>query len=146
MDPTWDEILNNILQDFGAQMGTIHWVNHEDNHLYLVAASKGIPAPVIAATTRTPVGKGVAGTTADTKKPVIMRDLQTDTTGVAKPGAKTTMVKGMVSVPVFLNEKVVGTLGIGYMQERDFSDTEVNRLLSAGKKIAAQLESEHKKQ
>src|SRR5690348_1799327 len=82
-----------VQQAFGAVMGTFHRLG-DDEHLHLVAASPGIPEPVLAASRRIPLGKGIAGEAAATGKPVTLCNLQTDTSGVARPGAKATGLGG----------------------------------------------------
>ena len=58
--------LEVILGHFRADMGMIHRLNAADQHLELVATSDGIPEPVLAAARRIPLGKGIAGETAQT--------------------------------------------------------------------------------
>jgi GAF domain-containing protein len=123
---------------FGAVMGTLHRLG-DDEHLHLVAASPGIPEPVLAASQRIPLGKGIAGEAAATAKPVTLCNLQTDTSGVARPGAKATGLGGSLCVPTFDNDRVVGTLGIGWMGERTISDEETASLVAAGRLIGTAL-------
>ncbi len=127
-----------IQQALGAQMGTLHRLG-DDDHLHLVAASPGIPEPVLAASRRIPLGKGIAGEAAASAKPVTLCNLQTDTSGVARPGAKATGLGGSLCVPVFAGERVVGTLGVGWMGERAIGDAETATLVAAGRLLAARL-------
>jgi GAF domain-containing protein len=132
--------LEVILGHFRADMGMIHRLNAADQHLELVATSDGIPEPVLAAARRIPLGKGIAGETAQTGRPVSMCNLQTDPSGVARPGAKATGAQGTLCVPIFLGERVVGTLGVGVRGERTFSEGETEALLAAGRALAAVLD------
>jgi len=128
-----------IVQDaFGAHMGTLHRLG-DDAHLHLLAASPGIPEPVLAASRRIPLGKGIAGEAAATAKPVALCNLQTDASGVARPGAKATGLGGSLCVPAFDGARVVGTLGIGWMGERAIGDDESAALLAAGRVIGPAL-------
>ena len=127
-----------VQQELGAVMGTLHRLG-DDDHLHLVAASPGIPAPVLEASRRIPLGKGIAGEAAATGKPVTLCNLQTDTSGVARPGAKATGLGGSLCVPTFDGDRVVGALGIGWMGERAISDEETAALLAAGRAIAPAL-------
>jgi GAF domain-containing protein len=128
-----------VVRHFGADIGMIHRLNPADRHLDLVATSDGVPEPVLAAARRIPLGKGIAGETALTGKPVSMCNLQTDTSGVARPGAKATGAQGTLCVPVFRGDEVVGTLGIGVRGERTFTDAETEELLAAGRVLAGPL-------
>jgi GAF domain-containing protein len=132
--------LGAVIRHFGADMGMIHRLDSSDRHLHLVATSEGVPEPVMAAARRIPLGKGIAGETALTGKPVSMCNLQTDTSGVARPGARATGAQGTLCVPVFRGDQVVGTLGIGVRGERTFTDAETEELLAAGRALAGPLE------
>lgn len=128
-----------VVRHFGADMGMIHRLDPADRHLELVATSDGVPEAVLAAARRIPLGKGIAGETALTGRPVSMCNLQTDTSGVARPGAKATGAQGTLCVPVFRGAEVVGTLGIGVRGERTFTDEETEELLAAGRVLADSL-------
>ncbi len=128
-----------VVRHFGADMGMIHRLNPADQHLDLVATTAGVPEPVLQAARRIPLGKGIAGETALTGKPVSMCNLQTDTSGVARPGAKATGAQGTLCVPVFRSDQVVGTLGIGVRGERTFTEAETEELLAAGRALASPL-------
>src|SRR5262245_834078 len=128
-----------VVRHFRADMGMIHRLNPADRHLELVATSDGVPEPVLAAARRIPLGKGIAGETALTGKPVSICNLQTDTSGVARPGAKATGAQGTLCVPVFRGDQVVGTLGIGVRGERTFTEAETAELIAAGRVLAGAL-------
>jgi L-methionine (R)-S-oxide reductase len=129
-----------IVRHFGAHMGMIHRLNPADQYLELVVTTDGVPEPVLAAARRIPLGKGIAGETALTGRPVSLCNLQTDTSGVARPGAKATGAQGTLCVPVFRGDQVVGTLGIGVRGERTFTEAETEELLAAGRVLAGALE------
>jgi len=132
-------VLNALLRHFAADLGMIHRLNPAGAHLELVATSDGIPEPVLAASRRIPLGKGIAGETAQSGKPVSMCNLQTDQSGVARPGAKATGAQGALCVPIFAGNRVVGTLGIGVRGERTFSERETEELLAVGRELAEPL-------
>jgi len=85
------------------------------------------------------VGKGIAGVAAERREPVEMCNLQTDTSGVAKAGAKQTQVQGTLAVPVMDGERLCGTLGIGKQVPYDFTAAEKERLMSIASGCAAKL-------
>jgi L-methionine (R)-S-oxide reductase len=65
--------------------------------------------------------------------------LQTDTSGVAKPGARQTGVGGALCVPMHRDGKIVGTLGIGTRRQHEYTSEETARLQEAANLIAAQI-------
>lgn len=127
-----------VVAGMGAHLGTLHRLD-ADAHLHLVAASPGIPEPVLAASRRIPLGKGIAGEAAATGKPVSLCNLQTDASGVARPGAKATGLGGSLCVPVRADAAVVGTLGVGWVGERAITDADTAALLAAASALAPAL-------
>lgn len=130
------ETLARIVCDFAADSGTIHFLA-ADGHLHLAAASAGIPEPVLAIIRTIPVGKGMAGLAVERATPVNACNIQTDTSGDVRPGARATGLAGSIVVPIFDGTEVVGALGVANRAERTFSDDEVVRLLNEGRDLAA---------
>lgn len=128
--------LIRIVSDFAADSGTIHFLG-DDGQLHLAAASPGIPDVVLATIRTIPVGKGMAGLAVERKAPVNACNLQTDTSGDVRPGAKVTGLAGSIVVPIFDGEAVVGALGVANCGERTFTDEEIARLIEEGRRLAA---------
>ncbi len=134
----WPEFLTETIAAFECTTGTLHRLDPADKHLKLVA-HQGIPQALMPMIQSIPIGKGIAGVAAETRQPVEMCNLQTDASGVAKPGAKQTHVQGTLAVPVMDGGRLCGTLGIGKMEPYEFSDQEKTRLMDIGGKIAKDL-------
>jgi putative methionine-R-sulfoxide reductase with GAF domain len=137
-DTTWTEFLTRTIAEFGCTTGTLHRLDPADRHLKLVA-HQGIPAALMPIIQSIPVGKGIAGVAAQRQEPVEMCNLQTDTSGVAKPGAKQTQVQGTLAVPVLDGDRLCGTLGIGKLVPYDFTAEEKAQLMQTARNIAARL-------
>ncbi len=136
----WNAFLRQVLAEFDCVTGTLHRLDPADQLLKLVTCER-IPEQLIPIIQTIPVGKGVAGVAAERKEPVELCNLQTDTSGVAKPDAKKTQVQGSLAVPVLGdNDALRGTLGIGKMQPHDFTEEEKSSLMAIGRAIAARLE------
>ena len=127
MNEALEKILRDTLAKFNSETGTIHKL-HEPTQLLRLVAHVGLPPQLLDIVTIIPVGKGIAGECAQKNHPVILCNLQTDTSGVAKPGAKQTGVGGALCEPVRDGEKVVGTFGIGTRREYEYSVAEINSL------------------
>lgn len=134
----WNQFLQQVIQDFGCTTGTLHRLDPADRHLKLVAA-QAIPPQLMPIIQSIPVGKGIAGAAAERQQPVELCNLQTDTSGVAKPGARQTNVQGSLAVPMMDGSRLCGTLGIGKMTPYEFSLDEKERLLSIARQAAARL-------
>lgn len=143
-EPTdFEKILRETLLQFHSETGTLHRLDEPAQLLQLVAHA-GLPPQLIEVVKFIPVGKGIAGETAAKNRPVTLCNLQTDTSGVALPGAKQTGVGGALCVPVRLggnSGKVVGTFGIGTVREYEYSAAEINALQDLANSLAAALHS-----
>ena len=65
-----------------------------------------------------------------------MCNLQTDDSGVARPAAKETKVEGSIAVPMLLDEKLYGTLGIAKPVPYDFTEEEKDTLIKIGEEMS----------
>jgi L-methionine (R)-S-oxide reductase len=129
--------LHEIVQRFGADSGTIHLM-HDDGVLHLEAATAGIPPPVIEAVRLVPVGKGMAGLAVERNEPVTACNIQTDTSGDVRSGARATGLQGAIALPIRSSSgTAIGCLGVANFQERTFTDQEIAQLIAEGEAIAA---------
>lgn len=130
----FDAALAAVIAHFKADSGTIHLLG-DDGMLHLRAASRGIPEPVLNVIRVVPVGKGMAGLAAQRREPVTVCNLQTDSSGDVRPGARQTGLEGAIVVPIFDGERVVGTLGIANRNERTFTKEETDLLIECGRSL-----------
>ena len=131
-----DEALAHIVDHFAADSGTIHFVE-ADGLLHLAAVTLGMPDAVLATIQRIPVGKGMAGLAVERRAPVDACNIQTDTSGDVRPGARATALSGAIVVPIFRGDDVVGALGVANRSERSFSEGEIADLMRAARTLAA---------
>jgi len=131
-----DEALAQTLKHFAAESGTVHFLE-ADGVLHLKAASAGIPEFVLQTVRTVPVGKGMAGLAVERAQPVTACNIQTDTSGDVRPGAKLTGLEGAIVVPMMCDGVAEGALGIANRAERTFSDDEQQLLLAIGAYLAA---------
>ncbi len=127
--------LNAALAELGCQTGTIHRTG-ADGHLKL-EAQVGVPEFLLPKIALIPFGKGIAGCAAERKGPVQLCNLQTDTSGVARPEAKATGVNGSLAVPVLAADgRVLGVIGVGKPVPHDFTPGETARLEAHAAELA----------
>lgn len=136
--PNLEKFLGVTLAKLNSETGTIHKL-HEPTQLLRLVAQVGLPPQLLNVVGIIPVGKGIAGECAQKNRPVTICNLQTDTSGVAKPGAKQTGVGGAVCVPIRNGDKLIGTFGIGTQREHEYSAKEINSLQDIANTLAAQL-------
>lgn len=111
------EALGVILAHFNSETGTIHLLDR-DRRVLLLAAQSEVPSSLLDIVRVIPVGKGIACETVLRGAPVNICNLEHDATGVARPSAKKTGVRGSLCVPLRDENHIVGTIGIGTVRER----------------------------
>jgi GAF domain-containing protein len=137
-EPALEKILRETLAQFNSETGTIHKL-HEPTQLLRLVAQIGLPPQLLNVVSIIPVGKGIAGECAQKNQPVMICNLQTDSSGVAKPGAKQTGVGGALCVPIRDGHQLIGTLGIGTQREYEYSAAEINSLQEIGRRLVEVL-------
>lgn len=135
-----EKCLVEILKHFSSETGTLHRFDEATQLLHLVA-QVGLPPVMLDIVKTIPSGKGIAGQVVMENRPVTICNLQTDTSGVAKPGAKQTGVGGALCVPIRRSDKmsdqILGTLGIGTKREHEYSAMEINLLQDIANDLGA---------
>ncbi len=133
-----EQTLRGVLEHFHSETGTIHWLDAEKQLLHL-AAHAGLPPQMLVAVKTIPVGKGIAGQVIAQGRAVTICNLQTDASGVARPGAKQTGVGGALCVPLRSGNTIVGTIGIGTTRPHEYTPEETRWLEEIGRMIGAYL-------
>ena len=133
-----EQVLLEVLKQFHSETGTVHWLDAEKQLLHL-AAQVGLPPQMLEIVKTIPVGKGIAGQVIAQGRPVTMCNLQTDTSGTARPGAKQTGVGGALCVPLRNGDTIVGTIGIGTTRPYEYTPDETRRLEEVRRIIGAHL-------
>ena len=140
LGPKLESILDDLLQHFQCSAGSIHLL--ADSGFLELAAHRGLPEMVIPKIKTIPIGKGMAGIAAERKEPVQVCNLQTDTSGVVRPGARDTKMEGSIAAPMIGADGVLkGTLGVAKPLPYDFTPTECDLLMNIGALIATHIRS-----
>jgi len=142
-DPA-DAVLHAALAHFACQAGTVHVMR---GGVLRLAAHVNIPPHLVEIIETVPIGKGVAGLAAQKCEPVSICNLQTDTTGRARPNAKQTGMEGSIAVPMLVDGELTGVLGIAKAVEHDWTEAEKAELMEIGaqlgtRQIASEKDSE----
>lgn len=125
-------VLDATISHFGCAAGTVHFLR--DGMLQL-AASKNIPPQVLQVVATVPIGKGIAGLAAQQREPVTICNLQTDTSGKARPGAKATGMEGSLAVPMLTALDLRGVLGIAKAEAYDWPAEETALLMAIASRL-----------
>ena len=132
------QALDIILRRYACATGTIHALNRNADVLHLVA-QRGIPDAILHQVRAIPVGKGMAGLAAQRRDAVQVCNLQTDDSGDARPAAKMTEMRGAITVPIIVNDDLLGTLGVARPDSWEFTATQIDALKRLGELIGQRL-------
>lgn len=122
--------LQGFIAEHGGVAGTVHL--HREEGLLELAAAHNIPPPVQQVTAMIPRGKGMAGLALERDRPVTTCNLQTDSSGDVRPGARAVGAQAAVALPVHdAAGRVRAVVGIAFLGERDISEHELDALARA---------------
>ena len=130
------DALHATLTHFDCQAGTVHRL---EAGVLKLAASVNIPPPVMALIETVPIGKGIAGLAAERLEPITLCNLQTDTSGQARPAAKQTGMEGAIAVPILVKGVLCGVLGIAKASAYEWSAHESGLLLAIASRLGERI-------
>jgi len=135
----YPQVLDLLLAHLNCVTGTVHLLDQNSGMLQL-AAQRGIPEVVLDKIKVIPIGKGMAGIAAERREPVQVCNLQTDNSGVVRPGARDTRMEGSIAAPMLNTQSALkGTLGVAKPVAYDFTEQECDLLMQVGQMIADRL-------
>jgi hypothetical protein len=112
--------LQKFIGEHGGIAGTVH--RRREDSLELVAAVN-IPEPVRRVTAVVPRGKGMAGLALERNAPVTTCNLQTDSSGDVRPGARAVAALAAAALPVHdAAGSVRAVVGIAFRDERELPE------------------------
>lgn len=132
----WQQVLSLVISRYNCSTGTLHFLE-KDTNLLKIEVHQGIPEFLVPKLSEIPIGKGMAGIAAERREAVEMCNLQTDTSGVARPAAKETKVEGSIAAPLIFEGILYGTIGIAKSVSYNFTLEERNGLLKIGEEISS---------
>ena len=123
LDESTNAWLKDLLGRHRAVAGTVHVVRGD---ILAITAAINIPPKVQEVTATIPLGKGMAGLAWQHDKPIQTCNLQDDTTGAVKPGAKAVDAKAAVALPVHdASGTIRAIVGLAWMDERELTAREL---------------------
>lgn len=132
--PTDDAWLADFLRAHGGVAGSVHRMVGPELSL---AASVNLPPPVIEAVRRVPIGRGMAGQAAESKRPFQTCNLKVDPSATVRPGARLVSAQAAVALPVIdAAGGVRAVVGIAFAREGEIAEPELQRLAYAAARLA----------
>ena len=125
------ELLSRLCAILAADTGAVLLLS-EDGTQLTIRASQGL-GDRRAKNRRIPMGKGVAGTIARRREPMVVEDLSQ---AEVVQGAPRRRVKSLVGAPLLVEGRVVGVLHVGTRRPRHFTDEDVALLQVVADRVA----------
>lgn len=139
LDETLNHSLEKTLQVLGIEAGGIYLYEAKTEKLIL-AAYRGYPPEVATHMDKLAVGEGFNGFVAQSCQPLVVDEISTNVhlarTNILKAG-----MHSLVSVPLRVKDKLVGTLFATTFERRKFSDQDINLLTSIGYQVGVAIEN-----
>jgi len=136
LDALLDELLLRIRSILDCDTAAILLLDEETNEL-VARAAHGIEEEVEAGV-RIPVGFGFAGRVAETRRPVILPDV--DHADVMNPILRDKGIKSMLGVPLLIEGHPIGVLHVGTLTYRTFLAEDIDILQFVADRAALAIE------
>jgi HD-GYP domain-containing protein (c-di-GMP phosphodiesterase class II) len=120
-------IVTNATKLLGTEIGSLMLINKETNMLEIVAA-KGLPEEVLK-NTHIPIGEGIAGKVAEEGEPIFCEDIEKDERFLKESNERYTS-RSFISVPLIVQDRVIGVLNVNNKESREKFDEKDLRLLT----------------
>lgn len=141
---TW---LQSFLEAQGGVAGSVHIVTQgsvtepgasQSEGVLELVAHVNLPPPVVEKTRLIPKGKGMAGLAWERDRAVSTCNLQADTSGDVRPGARAVNAQAAVAIPVHAaSGELRAVVGIAFVGDRDFSEAELRGFEQQAKTLPA---------
>lgn len=138
------EELNTLVIDSACKLmrtnaGSLMLLNRESNDLSIVA-SRGV-GPEVVETSRVRLGDGISGKVAQSGKPILVEDIETDIR-FQRENSKRYPSKSFISVPLRVKNRIIGVLNINSPDsDRTFRERDVRLLTILADQAAITLEN-----
>lgn len=138
LDDLLNELLERITEILDADTAAILLVD-DDGETLAARAAKGLEDEVERGF-RLPIGAGFAGRVAQTREPVVIKDLDSSPIEVVNPVFRERGVRSLLGVPLVVERDLVGVLHVGTLRQRSFDEEDVGLLRLVGDRAALAIE------
>src|SRR6202521_2400560 len=137
-----DELLDLIIRETTSAMGTdvcsLYLLTARGRELRLTATN-GLNERMIGKVVM-PVGDGITGWVADSRKPAVVPDVSKEPHWKWVPGLDEDRFHSMLSVPIESGPRLVGVLNVQSTEKRDFNSSDIDFLRAIAGQVAGILE------
>ncbi|MFW6125987.1 MAG: GAF domain-containing protein [Chloroflexota bacterium] len=130
--------LDSVLEIVNGAIGGILLLDEATDMLYY-RVYRGV-SPRYAEEVRMAMGEGIAGRVAQTGEPILLEDISTDPRAVRPDLLQADGVRGMVSIPLKVRDRVVGVMNVASNVPGRFGSDDASLLNSIGDYLGAKVE------
>ncbi len=130
--------LDNVLEIVNGAIGGILLLDRDTGKLYY-RVQRGL-SPRYAEEMRMSLGEGIAGTVAQTGKPMLLEDISSDQRAIRHDLVDAEGLRGFVSFPLKARDKVVGVMNVASHEVGRFGADDVSLLASVGDYLGSAIE------
>ncbi len=139
---TWDELMVTVVDRataaVEAEVCSLYLLDRDGSGVTL-AATNGLPREQIGVA-RLPLGEGITGRVAESRRPIVSVDVSRDDRFYWIPGVDEPRYTSMCSVPLLWNDQVVGVLNVQTVRRRQFNRRDLRFLETLAALLAGIVE------
>ena len=139
---TWDELMRTVIDRttaaLSAEVCSLYLLDRDGTGVTL-AATNGLDREQVGVA-RLPLGVGITGRVAGTRRPIVSADVKTDERFAWLQGLDEPRLTSMCSVPLIWNDAVVGVLNVQTVSARKFLAADVRFLETLAALLAGIVE------
>jgi len=133
--------LDKMLEVMEMEAGGIYLLRKDDQVL-TIAAHKGLGTQFVAAIDNLKIAEGLSGHVALTGEPLIVQDLSKDPR-LTRSAVKDSGFQSLAIAPLVSRAKVLGTLFVVTRRDREFSQQDIDLLISVGDQVGVAVGNAH---
>ncbi len=138
LDTILNIALDNVLEIINGAIGGILLIDEDTEKLYY-RVHHGL-STTYAREMQIPLGEGIAGKVVQTGEPIVLEDISKDPRTVRPDLVSVEGLKGFISIPLMVKDKVAGVMNLASHEAGRFSADDVSLLGSIGKYLGTAIE------
>ncbi len=134
------ELIARIIADYLSVDDVSIFMKEPDSDTLVLRVSVGLD-PIAIGNVRVPIGKGITGLVAKTRKYIATKNIMKDPRNLYSAYAQDETYPSTLSFPIIMEKELIGTLNIRSKTERDFTESEAEELNKFTADIAGSIKN-----
>ena len=134
------ELIARIIADYLSVDDVSIFIKEPDSDTLVLRVSVGLD-PIALGNVRVPIGKGITGLVAKTRKYIATKNILKDPRNLYSSYAQDETYPSILSFPIIMEQELIGTVNIRSKTERDFTENEAEELNKFTADIAGSIKN-----